>query len=105
MALRPLGDAILFAFLDDHASGRFIERNKSGIILTNQDYMSQANVPRWGKALAIGADCLDVKIGDLILIEPGMWTTAFKHDGVEVWKTDEKKVMAITDDVNDTYAY
>jgi len=38
---------------------------------------------------------LDVKRGDRILIEHTMWTEGLVHDGVTLWRTIEKHVMAI----------
>lgn len=100
MALRPLKNSILFSFIDENAGGKFIPTTRSGILLTNQAYDHQRD-PRWGRALAVGPDCVDVKAGDLILVEPLKWTTGFKHDEVMIWKTDENNVAAITNDINE----
>jgi hypothetical protein len=105
MALRPLGDNFLFAFLDDNSEGRFIDRSRAGIIMTNQNILGQSGVPRWGKVLAIGNDVIDFKLGDYVLIEAGMWTIGFKHDGVKIWKSDQQKVCAITEDYSATYNF
>lgn len=106
MSLRPLKNAILFAFVDDSASGLFISKTQSGILLSQapKDFDSQ-RIPRWGKVLAIGPQVKDVKPGDFALIEGLAWTEGFKHDEVRVWKTDEEKIMAITDDINNCIQY
>lgn len=102
--LRPLKNSILFSFIDDAAGGMFIPKTKSGILLTNQN-MDVQRGPRWGRVLAVGPKCVDVKIRDLILIDALKWTTGFKHDDVNIWKTDESNVMAITDDINNCIQY
>lgn len=105
MALRPLANTFLFAFFNETSQGRFIERTKGKIILTNQDLDVQGKYARWAKVLAVGPDVVDFKNGDIVLIEAGMWTTGFKHDGVQVWKSDDSKVVAIGEDESVTYAY
>lgn len=101
MSLRPLKNTILFVFVDDSASGLFISKTKSGIFLSQapKDFDSQ-RVPRWGKVLSVGPQVKDIKSGDFILIEGLQWTEGFKYDDVRIWKTDEEKVMAVTDDIN-----
>jgi co-chaperonin GroES (HSP10) len=102
MAAIPIRNSILFAFVDDTAGGKFITKTRSGILTTNQDVMSQPG-PRWAKALAVGPACTEVRNGDLILIESLMWTKGFEHDEVKIWKTDESKILAITDRIEDCY--
>jgi hypothetical protein len=43
----------------------------------------------------------EVKEGDLILIEAMMWMEGNKWEGGMVWKTDDTKILAITDDINE----
>ncbi len=105
MALKPLKDYFLFAFANDTAGGRFIERNKFGLILTNNDYESQGKYARWGRVLACGPDVVDFAVGDIVLIEYGKWTTGFTHDEVKIWKSDQKQVIAIGEDESVTFAY
>lgn len=105
MALRPLNDTFLFAFVNETNQGRFIERNRQGFILTNLDYEAQSKFARWGKVLAVGPDITEFKIGDLVLIEPKMWTLGFKHDDINIWKSDLSKVLATGEDESVTYTY
>lgn len=105
MALIPLRDSFLFSFLNDTVDGLFVERNKAGFILTNKDMDSQGKFARWGKVLAIGPKVTDFKIGDLVLIESGMWTVGFKYEGAKIWKSDQTKVCGIGADESVTYAY
>jgi co-chaperonin GroES (HSP10) len=101
MSLKPLKNYILFAFIDDLSNGLFISKTRSGILLSQspKDFDLQ-KIPRWGKTLAIGKDVKDVSVGDFILVEGLQWTQGFEYDGIKIWKTDEKKVMAVTDDIN-----
>lgn len=105
MALKPLRDCFLFAFTNDTSGGMFIEKNKGGIILTNQDMLSQSKYARWGKVLAVGPDVTSFKNGDLVLIEYAQWTPGFTFDEVKVWKSDERKVCAIGEDESVIFAY
>ena len=105
MALRPLGHSFLFSFLNETSQGRFIERNSGVVILTNQNYNEQGTQARWGKVLAIGSDVTDFNVGDYVLIEALQWTIQLKHEGVQYWKSDDSKVMAVTDDEQSTYAF
>jgi hypothetical protein len=105
MALRPLHDSFLFAFTNDTSRGRFIESNSFGLILTDNDFESQGKYARWGKVLAIGNDVVDFGVGDLVLIEHGMWTIGFDHDDVKIWKSDQKRVIAIGEDPSVVFAY
>jgi co-chaperonin GroES (HSP10) len=105
MSLRPLGNHFLFEFLSDTAGGKFIEKTKSGIILTNQDYELQAKYARWGRVIAIGDDVEDFNEGDLVLIEYGMWTTSTTFEDRKYWKSDQNKVIAISNDESVAYTF
>jgi hypothetical protein len=105
MALKPLKDSFLFAFFNDNAEGLFFERNSGKIILTNKDFDGQGKYARWGKVLAIGGTVTDFNVGDIVLIEAGMWTLGCEFDGVKVWKSDQTKVIAIGEDESVTFAY
>lgn len=105
MALRPLDNTFLFAFFNDTAEGKFIERNSGKIILTNQDISGQASSPRWGKVLSVGPDVKELTVGSIVLIEAGKWTLGFKHEDVKIWKSDEDQVMAIGEDESVTYTF
>lgn len=105
MAIRPLGNTFLFAFFNDTAGGRFIERNSGKIILTNYQYLDQGTNARWGKVLAVGSDVTEFGVGDIVLIEALAWTKGFEYDGVKIWKSDESKVCAIGEDESVTFAF
>lgn len=92
--LEPLGNNILFIFEDKHKNGMFVEESEGGIHIGMEH--SAPNKDRWGKVVAIGPDVIeDIKNGDRILIEKMQWTTGFEHDGVEIWSTNDKSVMAV----------
>lgn len=100
--IETLGNNILFQFVEDVTNTRFINSNTLGIIIAPSDG-NQANVPRWGRVTHLGPDVVDVKIDDYILVEAGMWTTGFFVDEVRYWKTDEDKVLAVSDEPTTTY--
>lgn len=105
MVLQPLNDTFLFAFFSTTVGGKFVERNRGQIILTNQDIETQAKYARWGKVLAVGKDVKDFGVGDIVLIEALKWTTEVKSDFGNFWKSDASKVIAIGDDESVTYTY
>ena len=103
MALQPITNGIFFQFVEDSTGGRFINSAASGIIISSQA-SDQSNLARWGKVTAIGPNVTDVQVGEFILIESGMWTQGFKTvDGQQLWKTDEEKVLIVSDQPTATY--
>lgn len=108
MALKPLDNNFLFAFVNETRRGAFIPKNKGKIIIAqtqNQDLRGQGDFARWAKVLAIGPKVKDFKRGDIVLIDKLQWTKGFVHDEVEVWKSNEAKVLAIADDESVAYDY
>ena len=92
--LELIKDSIVFAFEDAVVNGTFVEKSESGIYLGRNTHRA-ANAPRWAKVVSVGPDVIDVKRGNRILIEPTMWTTGMVYDGITLWRTVEKHVMAI----------
>jgi co-chaperonin GroES (HSP10) len=103
--LKPLGRSFLFSFVNETVGGRFIEKNRSTIILTNQDVSQQGNSARWGKVIAVGDKVEDFAEGDLVLIESLQWTVEHKFEDKGYWKSDDSKVIAIGLDESVTYAF
>ena len=103
--LRPLGNTILFKFLDQTggSKGAFSERTRSGLIIPQ--LQSTQKGERWGEIIAVGDDVTEVAVGDYILIEPLMWTPGEIFEGEKVWKTNHDKVMVVTNDLNLTVSY
>lgn len=105
MTLKAINRDFLFQFTDDTAEGRFFQKAKSGIILTNQDMESQAKFARWGKVVSVGDNVTVVNVGDLVLIDYGKWTTAMRWEDVKYWRSNEEFVCAIGEDESVTFAY
>lgn len=98
----PIKNNIIFQFVEDVTSTRFVNSSKAGLIISSQDG-NQSAIPRWGKVTQVGPNVKDVKEGDYILIEAGKWTTGFYVDKVRYWKTDEDVVLAQSDTPTSTY--
>lgn len=106
MKLRCLRNGILFALIERvNEKGVFMEQTKWGFQIMpggnvqdkqHDGYYRSIDRGRWGKVLTIGPECEEVVVGDYICIEPQMWTNAFKHDEIQIRKTDESKVMLIS---------
>lgn len=105
MKLRPLGNAFLFRFCSDTYGGKFVEKSKGSIILTNQDLSHQGQYARWAKVVAVGELVKDFVEGDIVLIEALKWTIETKYEGQSYWKSDSDKVLAIGEDESVTFAY
>lgn len=106
MKLRCIRNGILFVFLQPVTSdGQFVEQTKWGFQLQNNpSKQSQSfgesirHEGRWGKVLTIGPECEHVKIGDYICVEPNMWSNSFKYDDIQIRKTDESKVLLVSEE-------
>lgn len=92
--LELIKNSIIFVFEDSVVRGMFVETAASGIYLGKDVHLS-GNAPRWARVVAIGPEVYEVKRGDRILIEPTMWTEGMVHDGIKLWRTLEKHVIAI----------
>jgi co-chaperonin GroES (HSP10) len=104
MKLRPLGNTILFSFLDTTvgAKGRFTERTQGLIIIPVLD-SAQHKTDRWGKVISVGPKVDGLEPGDFILIEALQWTPGTEFDDDKIWKTDDSKVIVATNDEASTY--
>lgn len=102
MAVKPLGNTFLFAFLNETVNGMFEQKNAGRIIIAaptqNRFQDDQGTRARWARVLAVGPRVSNFKNGSIVLIKPGRWTTGFEHDGVKVWKSDEEQVVALGSD-------
>lgn len=98
--IKPLKNNVMFRFLDHTggAKGRFTDTLGSGIIMVPT--ITSQKVHRWGEVLALGPDCDGLNVGDYILIESLMWMEGTKVDGVRMWKTDDTKVLIVTNDLD-----
>ena len=97
--IQALGSVVLFIFLDETsgAKGAFVE--KHGTLIIPQTRSTQ-KVARWGEVVALGpkAQAAGLKIGDFILIEALMWMEGIKFEGQKIWKTDDSKILAVSND-------
>ena len=108
MKLRALRNNFLFAFLEkQNQKGYFIEQtnwgfemfdNRDGNRLGHSSFDRSVKQGRWGKVLTIGPECEYVKVGDYVCLEPQMWTNSFTYDGVMIRRSDESKVMIISEE-------
>ena len=103
MNIRPLNNNIMFQFLDatGGAKGKFTDRKtESGIIIPTLD--SAQKLPRWGRVVALGpkAEEAGLEVGNYVLIEALMWSFGTEIDGEKLWKTDDSKVLMVTDDID-----
>ena len=98
--LKPLKNNVMFEFLDSTGGGkgRFTPRaTASGIIMLASTTEQKKN--RWGRVLAAGPEA-GVQPDDYILIESLMWMEGTEVDGVKMWKTDDSKILAVTNDLD-----
>ena len=100
MNIRPLGNNIIFTFIEETTGkkGAFVERPlKSGILLPQS--ANRQKIARWGKVVAVGPKVEGISPGEFVLIEALMWTFgADTGEGEKVWKTDDTKVLLVTSD-------
>ena len=104
--LRPLSNNVLFVWVDEikgnedyqHASGLIIERKLD----RTRD--------RWGKVIAVGADELDIEVGDYILPEKthepfgaNHIVKEFADQNIEVWMTKAKDILLVSQDETVTH--
>lgn len=102
MIIDAIRNYVIFTFVEDILSGRFVNNSGGAIILTSDD-KAQTTYPRWGHVTNIGPDVRDVKVGDYILIEPGKWTSHFYVDEKRFWKTDDSMILCTADEPGSTY--
>jgi hypothetical protein len=95
-------DHIIFKFVDGTNSTRF--RNTHHRFIITSDDSTQGQLPRWGEVVSVGPNCEEVKVGEFALIENGMWTPGFYHEEERYWKTDETKVILVSDEPSTTYS-
>lgn len=97
--VRPLGNNVMFQFLDSTGGGKgyFTDQaRESGIILVRS--ANAQKVHRWGEVLAVGPKVDGLVPGDFVLVESLMWMEGNVVDGVKMWKTDDSKILAVTND-------
>ena len=98
--VNPLRDTIIFQFIDETSGLQrsFTEKTASGIII--QQAASLQKVARWGEVVAVGPDS-GVNPGEFVLIEGLQWTPRTEIDGDPYWKTDDSRILAVVDKIED----
>ncbi len=93
-ATTPIRNHLIVQFLDGQAGGEFVDKTKSGILLTSI-VAEQGTTPRWATVIKCGPECSEaVKPGTKSLIEQGMWSVGFMFkDDKRYWRTDEAKII------------
>lgn len=82
--------------------GRFHDGfSPGGIYLVSS--VDAQKVHRWARVTGVGPKVDGVSVGDFVLIEALMWMEGSLIDGEKFWKTDDSKILAVTDDVNECY--
>lgn len=96
MQIKPLKNNIIFIFEEETSGGGFIPKT-GGLIVVPQN-IEHNRTPKWGKVTALGPDVEpEIKVGDYILVEPLMWSLGFELEKQKYWKTDDSKVMMVSD--------
>lgn len=108
MQIKAIRNKIIVQFLDQiNSDGTFTNRAKPSssmlIMPTKRSDFSEQSVARWAVVTSVGSEVAEIAIGDYVLIEPLKWTTSVEVDGQKYWQTEEQFIMAITNDINDTY--
>lgn len=98
--LRPLGNTVLFKFLDvtEGSKGQFSERTRGGLIIPT--LQSTQKQQRWGQITGLGplAESEGLAVGEFILIEALMWSNGIDIEDEKIWKTDPSKILCVTTD-------
>lgn len=103
--IKPILNNFILQFLDSTQDGRFVPRTKSSIILTNKNDAEQSGAPRWAIVISVGPDVTCFTPGEFVLVGAGRWSQYFTVDGTKYWKSDEDQVLAVTNEIEDTYSY
>jgi co-chaperonin GroES (HSP10) len=74
-----------------------------GIFIPSDDGKSEGVKPRWARVFAVGPECIEVKVGEWILVEHGRWTRGLEvegDDGVKftIWRVDNNGIMMSADE-------
>jgi hypothetical protein len=89
-----LEDGILFKFIETLSNKSFDNTTDWGFVV--KDKTDDFKRPRWAVAEVLGPTVKHVQVGDYILIENLQWTNGLDYLGDKFWKTNESRVMMIT---------
>jgi len=94
--IRAIKNSIVFTFKDIVRNGQFHEVSTGGIILPT-DNDNNAKAARWGTVITVGPEVTDIEPGDQIYVEALQWTAGITYNGIQLWKTNSSKVLAVDD--------
>lgn len=95
--IKPVLNHIIFKFKEETSNGMFVETTEWGFV-TGMNSDKSCQNPRLAQVVACGPDVVEVKEGDMILIEPLKWTNALTYENSTMWRTDESCVIGIMSD-------
>lgn len=94
--MKVLHNEILFEFVQETSAGSFDNKTSWGFEIKSAE--KDLKYPRWATVVEIGPDVRAVQKHHYILIEHLMWTLPVFIGGRKVWKTDETKIIAISEE-------
>lgn len=100
MKLSPVKNFFLFKFLDGtNSRGRFKDTygTKQIEVVTLANELEQIG-SRWAEVVAVGGDVTDFVPGQYVLVDNMNWTTGFVWEGERLWRSDQEKVLAVSDE-------
>lgn len=92
-------DHVIFIFDERVHDGQFTQDKIGMIQMLNhgKNHENDATFSRWGVVKCCGPDCKVIKEGDHIIVEKHKWTSGFKVNGIEYWRTSEPFIQAVED--------
>jgi len=93
--INVLEDGIIFKFIENLSNKSFDNKTQWGFVV--KDKTDDFKRPRWAVAMRLGPKVRHVKVGDYILIENLQWTTGLDYKDDKFWKTNESRVMMVSD--------
>ena len=91
-----LDDGIIFKFLEKISAKMFDNTTTWGFVI--RDATDDVKRPRWGVVERIGPKVTQVSVGQYVLIENLQWTNGLEYNGDKFWKTNESKLMMVSDE-------
>lgn len=79
-----------------------VKQTAAGIILPDDNMTERGVRDRWAKVFAVGADILDVEVGQWVLLKHGRWTNGMDLDldsgTTRVWMIDFPEAVLLVSD-------
>ena len=94
--IRAIGNSVVFRFREEVKNGMFLTAGTTvGGIYIPPSGDDSGKTARIVDVVAVGPLVEEVKVGDVIMVTPLMWSDAFTIDGISYWKTIEEHIMGI----------